>query len=54
MKRGFDSNKYYKLQSKTIKERFKLFDKLYLEVGGKLLMIIMLQEFFLDLKQTLR
>ena len=36
MKRGFDSNKYYKLQSKTIKERFKLFDKLYLEVGGKL------------------
>lgn len=36
MKCGFDSNKYYKLQSKTIKERFKLFDKLYLEVGGKL------------------
>ena len=36
MKTGFDNNKYVKIQSKKIKERFKLFDKLYLEVGGKL------------------
>ena len=36
MKIGFDNNKYVKIQSKKIKERFKLFDKLYLEVGGKL------------------
>ena len=36
MKVGFDNEKYVKIQSKKIKERFKLFDKLYLEVGGKL------------------
>ena len=36
MKKGFDNDKYVKIQSKKIKERFKLFDKLYLEVGGKL------------------
>ena len=36
MKKGFDNEKYVKIQSKKIKERFKLFDKLYLEVGGKL------------------
>ena len=36
MKNGFDNNKYVKIQSQKIKERFKLFDKLYLEVGGKL------------------
>ena len=36
MKVGFDNNKYVKIQSKKIKERFKLFDKLYLEIGGKL------------------
>lgn len=36
MKLGFDNEKYVKIQSKKIKERFKLFDKLYLEVGGKL------------------
>ena len=36
MKVGFDNNKYVKIQSKKIKERFKLFDKVYLEVGGKL------------------
>ena len=36
MKNGFDNKKYVKIQSKKIKERFKLFDKLYLEVGGKL------------------
>ena len=36
MKKGFDNKKYVKLQSQKIKERFKLFDKLYLEIGGKL------------------
>ncbi len=36
MKVGFDNEKYVKIQSEKIKERFKLFDKLYLEVGGKL------------------
>ena len=36
MKTGFDNEKYVKIQSEKIKERFKLFDKLYLEVGGKL------------------
>lgn len=36
MKKGFDCDKYIKLQSKKIKERVKQFDKLYLEVGGKL------------------
>ncbi|MBR3898129.1 MAG: DUF1846 domain-containing protein [Bacilli bacterium] len=36
MKLGFDNKKYVKIQSEKIKERFKLFDKLYLEVGGKL------------------
>ena len=36
MKVGFDNEKYVKIQSERIKERFKLFDKLYLEVGGKL------------------
>ena len=36
MKIGFDNDKYVKIQSEHIKERFNLFDKLYLEVGGKL------------------
>ena len=36
MKKGFDNKKYVKVQSQKIRERFKLFDKLYLEVGGKL------------------
>lgn len=36
MKTGFDNDKYVKIQSKKIKERFKMFDKLYLEIGGKL------------------
>ena len=36
MKKGFDNNKYIKIQSKKIRERIKMFDKLYLEVGGKL------------------
>jgi len=35
---GFDSEKYIKLQSEEISKRLKMFDnKLYLEVGGKLL-----------------
>ena len=36
MKPGFDNDKYVIIQSEKIKERFRLFDKLYLEVGGKL------------------
>ena len=36
MKKGFDNDKYVKIQSAKIRERFKLFDKLYLEIGGKL------------------
>lgn len=33
---GFDNKKYVKIQSAKIRERFKLFDRLYLEIGGKL------------------
>ena len=36
MEIGFDNDKYVRIQSEKIKERFGLFDKLYLEVGGKL------------------
>ena len=36
MKEGFDNDKYVRTQSEKIKERFCLFDELYLEVGGKL------------------
>lgn len=36
MKDGFDNKKYVKIQSEKIRERFSLFDKLYLEIGGKL------------------
>ena len=36
MEKGFDNAKYVKIQSAKIRERFGLFDKLYLEVGGKL------------------
>lgn len=37
MKKGFDNEKYVKIQSEKIKERIKMFDnKLYLEFGGKL------------------
>ncbi len=36
MEKGFDNQKYVKIQSKKIRERFKLFDRLYLEIGGKL------------------
>ena len=34
MQEGFDNDKYIQIQSQKIKERFSLFDKLYLEVGG--------------------
>jgi len=36
MKKCFDNELYTKMQSEKIRERFKLFDKLYLEIGGKL------------------
>ena len=36
MKKCFDSKKYLKLQTIRIKERIKMFDKLYIEFGGKL------------------
>ena len=36
MKIGFDNKKYVKMQSQEIKKRFNSFDKLYLEIGGKL------------------
>lgn len=37
MKKGFDNEKYLKMQSSHIMERIKKFDnKLYLEFGGKL------------------
>ena len=36
VKKGFDNEKYTRLQSEKIKERISQFDKLYLEFGGKL------------------
>ncbi len=36
MEKGFDNAKYVKIQSQKIRERLKLFDRLYLEIGGKL------------------
>ena len=36
MTEGFENDKYVRIQSQKIKERFGLFDKLYLEIGGKL------------------
>ena len=36
MKKGFDSELYLKIQSEKIQERIKMFDKLYLEFGGKI------------------
>ena len=36
MKNGFNNKKYVKIQSEEIRKRFNLFDKLYLEIGGKL------------------
>ncbi len=37
MKKSFDSEKYLKIQKKKISQRIKMFDKLYLEFGGKLI-----------------
>ena len=37
MKKCFDAEKYLKIQKKKINERIKMFDKLYLEFGGKLI-----------------
>ena len=37
MKKCFDADKYLKIQKKKIKDRIKMFDKLYLEFGGKLI-----------------
>ena len=36
MKNGFDSELYLKIQSEKIEERINMFDKLYLEFGGKI------------------
>ena len=36
MKSGFDSEMYLKIQTEKIEERIKMFDKLYLEFGGKI------------------
>ena len=36
-KKCFDADKYLKIQKKIIKQRIKMFDKLYLEFGGKLI-----------------
>ena len=37
MKKCFDAEKYLKIQKKKISGRIKMFDKLYLEFGGKLI-----------------
>lgn len=37
MRKCFDAEKYLKLQKKKIKERIAMFDKLYIEFGGKLI-----------------
>ena len=37
MKKGFDNELYVKKQTETILKRIEMFDKLYLEFGGKLL-----------------
>ena len=36
MKQGFDCEAYLKVQSEKIEERIEMFDKLYLEFGGKI------------------
>ena len=36
MKKGFNSELYLKVQTEKIQERIKMFDKLYLEFGGKI------------------
>ncbi len=37
MKKCFDATKYLKIQKKKINQRIRMFDKLYLEFGGKLI-----------------
>ena len=37
MKKCFDAEKYLKVQKKKIEKRIKMFDKLYIEFGGKLI-----------------
>ena len=37
MKKCFDAEKYLKIQKKKINQRIKVFDKLYIEFGGKLI-----------------
>lgn len=37
MKKCFDAEKYLKIQKQKIEKRIKMFDKLYLEFGGKLI-----------------
>lgn len=37
MKKCFDAEKYLKIQRKKIEKRIKMFDKLYIEFGGKLI-----------------
>ena len=37
MKKCFDADKYLKIQKKKIEKRIRMFDKLYLEFGGKLI-----------------
>ena len=37
MKKCFDADKYLKIQKKKINQRIKMFDKLYIEFGGKLI-----------------
>ena len=37
MKKCFDAEKYLKIQKKKIKQRINMFDKLYIEFGGKLI-----------------
>ena len=37
MKKCFDADKYLKIQKQKIEKRIKMFDKLYLEFGGKLI-----------------
>ena len=37
MKTAFDAEKFLRVQKKKIEQRIKMFDKLYLEFGGKLI-----------------
>ena len=55
MKKGFDNDKYIKLQSEKIRERIEQFGgKLYLEFGGKLFDDFTRRECFPALSPTVR